>query len=142
MGTFPKFTVRYQEVFEKVCHFNPFSSSHIQCCTNTAIRQAVSKSLVAYYQKCKLNLSVRCGCMWYLVEEGSGLCGTSLLLPHPRLCYCLVLVLTWRENDSSYTSEFCPLEVTCSVDRLQVANMLRHEIMMSLVWCALIRMVT
>ena len=31
------------------------------------------------------------------------------------------------------------LEVTCSVDRLQVANMLRHEIMMSLVWCALIR---
>lgn len=76
---FPKFTVRYQEITEKVCHFNPFSSSHIHCRANTAIRQAVSKSLVAYYQKCKFYLSVRCGCMWYLVD---GLCGTSLLLPH------------------------------------------------------------
>ena len=95
---FPKFTVRYQAVSEKVCHFNPFSSSHIiQCRTNTAIRQAVSKSLVAYYQKCKLNLSVRCKCMRYLVYNiigGSGL-GVCVVPPCSYPILDSAIVLCW-----------------------------------------------
>ena len=88
--------------------------THTHTYTPIAIRQAVSKSLVAYYQKCK----------W---PDDESFITPSLLLPHSWPCCCHVMVLSWRDINSSSTSEFCPSEgfsVPCSMGRLQVADII------------------